>query len=312
MTKALPGDLDGPLGASCNCESSLLLSRLSGSAGSSLHSLYPDAGRDFCQSPRRLSHCPSGGGGFSFVAYGRVAVNPFWQTPQNFRSAFGGMRAAIRAAMVSGRAAVAWCAVAVLVAASPVIASDPVRIVMMGDSLFAGFGLDSGEGLVPQLQDWLDARGEAVELVNAGVSGDTAAAGRMRLDWSVGDDADAVVLALGANDMLRGFPPADTRANLEAMIKRLQERGLPVLLVGMRASDNLGPKYVAAFDAIYPDLALAYSLLLMPFLLEGVALDPTLNLDDGIHPNAAGVVEVTKRLGPYVAALAEEVRSGRP
>lgn len=198
-----------------------------------------------------------------------------------------------------------------LLVANPVAAEEPVRIVMLGDSLVAGFGLESGEGLVPQLGAWLDARGESVDLVNAGVSGDTTAAGRMRLDWSVGPDAEAVVLALGANDMLRGLPPAQTRANLAAMVEALQARGLPVLLVGMRASGNLGPGYVEEFDSIYPDLARAYGVPLQPFLLEGVALNPGLNQADGIHPNAEGTAVVAEGLGPYVAALAREARGRR-
>lgn len=210
-----------------------------------------------------------------------------------------------------GRILNATLPAALLIAASSVAASEPVRIVVLGDSLVAGYGLENGEGLVPQLRAWLDARGEAVHLVNAGVSGDTTAAGRMRLDWSVGPDVEAVVLALGANDMLRGLPPAQTRANLEAMVEALQARELPVLLVGMRASGNLGAGYVEEFDSIYPDIARAYGVPLQPFLLEGVALNPDLNLADGIHPNARGTAMVAEGLGPYVAALAREARDQR-
>ncbi len=223
-----------------------------------------------------------------------------------------GFRAAARAVLSSaGRLLNASLAAAFLLAAGPAAGSEPVRIVMLGDSLVAGFGLESGEGLVPQLGAWLDARGESVHLINAGVSGDTTAAGRMRLDWSVGPDAEAVVLALGANDMLRGLPPAETRANLAAMVEALQARGLPVLLVGMRAGGNLGAGYVEEFDSIYPDLARDYGVPLQPFMLEGVALNRDLNQADGIHPNAEGTAVVAEDLGPYVAALANEARSRR-
>jgi len=186
------------------------------------------------------------------------------------------------------------------------------RIVAVGDSLVAGYGLSPEDGLVAQLQAWLRRRGRDVQILNGGVSGDTTAGGRARIDWSVGDDTDGVILALGANDMLRGLPPAGAQANLEHMLARLQERGLPTLLVGMRASINLGPGYRAEFDSIYPALAARFGLTLYPFLLEGVALEPELNQSDGIHPNAAGVKAIIERLGPFVDAwLAAEGIDGR-
>jgi len=186
------------------------------------------------------------------------------------------------------------------------------RIVALGDSLVAGYGLSPEEGLVAQLQAWLRRRGRDVQILNGGVSGDTTAGGRARIDWSVGDDTDGVILALGANDMLRGLPPAGAQANLEHMLARLQERGLPTLLVGMRASANLGPGYRAEFDSIYPALAARFGLTLYPFLLEGVALEPELNQSDGIHPNAAGVKAIVERFGPLVDAwLAAEGIGGR-
>ncbi len=154
-------------------------------------------------------------------------------------------------------------------------------------------------------------RGAKAEIANAGVSGDTTAGGLARLDWSLGDDADGVILSLGANDMLRGIDPAETRANLEAMLELLAARRLPVLLAGMRAGGNLGPEYQAAFDSIYPDLAREYGTALYPFLLEGVAMDPALNQDDGIHPNRQGVAVMVEGIGPSVLALVESIRAGR-
>ena len=175
----------------------------------------------------------------------------------------------------------------------------------------AGFGVDLDDGFVPQLQRWLSEHGADVELVNAGVSGDTTAGGLARLDWSVGSDADGVILSLGANDMLRGIDPAETRANLEAMLSRLAERRLHVLVAGMRAGGNLGSEYRESFDAIYPDLAKRFRVPLYPFLLEGVALEPALNQADGIHPNAEGIAVIVEGIGPFVLALEESIRSAR-
>lgn len=185
--------------------------------------------------------------------------------------------------------------------------AEPMTIVVLGDSLVAGYGLPQADGLVPRLGEWLEREGEEVALVNAGVSGDTTAMGRSRLDWSLGEGADAVILALGANDMLRGVDPSETRANLDAMMTALNERGIPVLLAGMRASGNLGETYVASFDRIYPDLAEKHGTLLYPFLLNGVALDPAKNQRDGIHPNAMGVEVIIEGLGPVVRRLVRSV-----
>ena len=198
------------------------------------------------------------------------------------------------------------------VAATPDDAeSSTLRVVAVGDSLIAGLGLDPEQGFVAQLQKWLSDLGADVEILNAGVSGDTTMGGLVRLDWSVGDDADGVILSLGANDMLRGIDPAATRAHLEGMLARLSERGLPTLLVGMRAGANLGPEYRAAFDSAYPDLAEQFHVPLYPFLLEGVALEPGLNQADGIHPNAAGVARIVEGIGPFVLVLARSIRSGK-
>lgn len=193
--------------------------------------------------------------------------------------------------------------VLVALLASSVALAAPPRVIAFGDSLVAGFGLAPEDALVPRLEAWLERRGVEVDLVNAGVSGDTTATGRARLAWSVGADADAVILVLGANDMLRGLDPAETRRNLEAMLVELARRDIPVLLVGMRAAANLGAEYVAAFDGIYPALASRHGVPLYPFLLEGVALVPSLNQSDGIHPNAAGVREIVDRFGPAVAVF---------
>lgn len=194
------------------------------------------------------------------------------------------------------------------VAAPP---AGPVRIVALGDSLTAGFGLGAGEALPDVLQRLLKADGQAVEVQNAGVSGDTTSGGLARLDWAVPDGTDAVIVALGANDMLGGQPVARARANLEAIIGRLKARNIPVLLAGMRASRSLGDDYANAFDRIYPELAEAHDLIFYPFLLAGVALDPKLNQSDGIHPTAEGVRQIARRMLPSVVELVAKVRDRR-
>ncbi len=143
-----------------------------------------------------------------------------------------------------------------------VAAAEPVQVVALGDSLTAGYGLAEGEGFVPQLQDWLKANGSDAVVANAGVSGDTTAGGLARLDWALTPEADAVIVTLGGNDMLRGLPPSEARANLDGILAKAQARGLPVLLVGMQAPGNWGPEYKTEFDAIYPELAAAYPVLL--------------------------------------------------
>jgi acyl-CoA thioesterase-1 len=183
----------------------------------------------------------------------------------------------------------------------------PVRLVVLGDSLSAGYNLGPGEGFTDQLQKALQDKGHDVVVVNAGVSGDTAAAGLARLDWSVGPDAQAVIVELGANDMLRGFDPDQTRASLDAILSRLGERKLPALLAGMRAAPNLGPDYAARFDRLFPDLAAQYGAVLYPFFLDGVAAQPELLLADGMHPNADGVAVIVKNILPAVEALVAQV-----
>jgi acyl-CoA thioesterase-1 len=179
----------------------------------------------------------------------------------------------------------------------------PVKIVALGDSLTAGLGLPGNAAFPTRLQQALARKGVATEVVNAGVSGDTTADGLSRLDWSVPDDTDAVILELGANDALRGLDPTQTRANLDAILKRLAARKLPVLLAGMRAPPNLGADYTKAFDAIYPDLAAAYGTVFYPFFLDGVAAERSLNQGDGLHPTAAGVDVIVGKILPQAEEL---------
>lgn len=182
-----------------------------------------------------------------------------------------------------------------------------VHIVALGDSLTAGLGLGPRQALPAVLQGLLKAKGYQVEIQNAGVSGDTTAGGLARLDWAVPNGAQAVILALGANDMLSGLDVGRAEANLEAIIKRLKTRHIAVLLVGMRASRTLGDDYANAFDRMYPRLAEKYGLILYPFLLDGIALDPKLNQPDGIHPTAEGVRLIAERMLPSVVRLLARV-----
>lgn len=190
-----------------------------------------------------------------------------------------------------------------LVAGTVAVRAEPYQIVGFGDSLMAGYGLPPGEGFTEKLQAALNAEGHDVIVANAGVSGDTSSGGLSRLDWSVPDGTGLVLLELGANDMLRGIDPALTRANLDSMLTRLADRKIPVLLIGMRAAPNLGPDYQKAFDAIFPGLAAKFDVPLYPFILEGVAADPSLLLDDGMHPNAAGIDRMVAAITPQIAAL---------
>ncbi len=183
--------------------------------------------------------------------------------------------------------------------------AEPLRIVALGDSLTAGYGLEPAESFTGQLEAALKARGHDIVIVNAGVSGDTASDGLARVDWSVGDDADAVIVELGANDALRGVDPAITRDALDRILARLGERGIPALLAGMRAPPNLGAAYGAEFDPIYAELADRHGVILYPFFLDGVAADAALNQPDGIHPNAEGVAIIVARILPSVEALIE-------
>jgi acyl-CoA thioesterase-1 len=182
-----------------------------------------------------------------------------------------------------------------------------IRIVALGDSLIAGYGLDQVDTFTSKVAAALKARGEDVEVINAGVSGDTAGDGLARADWSVGEDTDAVIVELGANDALRGIDPKVTRQALDKLLGGLQSRKLPVLLAGMRAPRNMGADYTAAFDAIYPELAQKYGVILYPFFLDGVALRRDLTQADGMHPNAAGIALIAEHMLPIVEKLIAEV-----
>ena len=195
---------------------------------------------------------------------------------------------------------------AVLFYVSPV-AADPPRLLALGDSLTAGYGLAQEDAFPAQLETALRARGHAVAVLDAGVSGDTTAGGRARLDWVLADDPDAAIVALGGNDGLRGLDPAGTRATLTAIVERLRGEGIPVLIAGMLAPPNLGPDYGAAFNAVFPEVAEETGALLYPFFLEGVAAEPALNQPDGIHPTAEGVAVMVAGILPAVEALLTRV-----
>jgi acyl-CoA thioesterase-1 len=188
-------------------------------------------------------------------------------------------------------------------------AAAPVRIVVLGDSLVAGFQLKAADAFPAQLERALKARGQRVEVINAGVSGDTTAAGLERLRWAVPDKTDAVIVELGANDALRGLDPAKAKANLDSIVTAVKAGGTDVLLAGMLAPANMGADYARTFDAIYPALAKKHGVLLYPFFLDGVALDAQLNLSDGMHPNPRGVAEIVRRILPTVEELIARVRT---
>lgn len=203
---------------------------------------------------------------------------------------------------------IAWIAIASLpIAASA--AERSIKIVALGDSLTAGYQLPASAAFPAQLEQALKNKGIAVEIANAGVSGDTSSGGLARLDWSVPEGTDAVILALGANDMLRGIEPKVTRAALDEIIGRLKARGIEVLLSGMLAPPNLGPDFARGFNAIYPELAAKHGLVFYPFLLNGVAANAALNQRDGIHPTAAGVAAMIASILPKVEELIARVRA---
>ena len=179
----------------------------------------------------------------------------------------------------------------------------PLRLVVLGDSLSAGLGLSAADAFPAKLQKALRDKGIAVDIGNAGVSGDTASGGRDRLDWSVPEGTQGVILELGANDAMRGTDPAVTKAALSDILTRLKARGVGVLLCGMLAPPNYGKEYDDRFNAIYPDLAESFGVPLYPFFLEGVAADPKLNQPDGLHPTAEGVEMIVKNILPSVEAL---------
>jgi len=183
------------------------------------------------------------------------------------------------------------------------VAAASLTILALGDSLTAGYGLQPSDAFPVKLEAALRAKGHDVTIVNAGVSGDTAADGAARLDWALSDDVKAAIVELGANDALRGLPPAQAEAALDAILARLAEKKIPTLLAGMRAPPNLGPEYQAGFDSMYGRLAEKHGALLYPFFLDGAAADISLNQADGMHPNPAGVDIIVSRIMPSVEQL---------
>jgi acyl-CoA thioesterase I len=197
------------------------------------------------------------------------------------------------------------------VAVSAAAADGPVKIVVLGDSLSAGLGLPVEAAFPARLAVALKAKGIAVAIANAGVSGDTASGGLGRLDWSVPDGTEAVILELGANDALRGLEPNLTKAALDTILSRLSARHIPVLLAGMLAPRNMGPEFARSFDAIFPALASAHGNVFYPFFLDGVAGNAKLNQNDGLHPTAAGVDVIVARILPKAEELIAKVRAAR-
>ena len=202
-----------------------------------------------------------------------------------------------------------------LVLLSPTtVMADQITIAALGDSLTQGYGLVEAEGFVPQLQAWLQTEGQDVRLINAGVSGDTTAGGLARVAWTLGDDVDGVIVALGANDVLRGIDPAVSRANLSGILSQISEKRLPILLVGIPAPANYGPDYKHDFDAIYPELSAQFGTHLFENFLSGLGSGEDLSAvqalmqGDGIHPNAQGVKKIVAAMGPVVLNLANDVR----
>jgi acyl-CoA thioesterase-1 len=191
--------------------------------------------------------------------------------------------------------------------------TKPLRILAFGASIVAGYGLNEQDALPAQLEKALRARGIDATVINSGVSGETSAGGLARLDWALADDPDLVIVDLGGNDALRGVDPKSTEANLDAIVTRLRQEKRGVLIAGMLAPPNLGADYEAAFNAVFRDVAERHDVVLYPFILDGVVMDPSLNQDDGIHPNAAGVKVIVERMLPSVLHAIERLdrrRSG--
>ena len=192
-------------------------------------------------------------------------------------------------------------------------ADEQITLVAFGDSLTQGYGLPEEDGFVPQLGGWLESEGVDVQMINAGVSGDTTAGGAARIAWTLTEDIDAVIVSLGANDMLRGIDPTVSRDNLNAILAEIAARDLPVLLVGIPAASNYGPNYKQEFDSIFIDLAAKYETLHYPSFLGGLGAETLeaaqpLMQDDGIHPNAEGVARIVADIGPRVLELVERAR----
>lgn len=222
-----------------------------------------------------------------------------------------------RACLVNPLAAVFVCLVLWGGGAAPAAAAEAFKIFMLGDSVTAGYGVEAGKSLPAQLQAALRARGHRVRVINGGVSGDTTAGGAARIGWALKAKPDAVIVGLGGNDALRGIDPGATRANLDAILTRLGRAGVPALLAGWKSPRNLGPEYVIDFEAVFPALARKHGVLFYPFILRGVALKPSLNQGDGIHPNARGVAAMVGGMLPLVERLIARIgrasgAAGRP
>jgi acyl-CoA thioesterase-1 len=208
-------------------------------------------------------------------------------------------------------AALVVACVASMAATGQESAGTPIKVVALGDSLMAGYDLSESAAFPAQLEKALRAKGLAVEIANAGVSGDTSSGGLARLDWSVPDGTDAVILGLGANDMLRGIAPSVTRNALDETIQRLRARNIEVLLCGMYAPPNMGADFSRAFNPIFPELASNHAVVFYPFFLAGIAANPKYNLRDGMHPNAEGVAMIVKSITPKVEELIARVQEKR-
>lgn len=202
----------------------------------------------------------------------------------------------------------AWAAIFLLSAAN---AAEAPKVLMLGDSITAGYGLPPEDALPVRLEAYLKSAGSPARIINAGVSGDTSADGLSRLDWALADKPNAAILELGSNDMLRGLPPEMTEKNLRGILTKLKAAKIPVLLTGMGAQRNLGPEYVKNFDSIYPRLAKDYGVLFYPFILDGVAMKRELNQNDGMHPNPAGVKVIVNRILPLVKQLVMQVPTSK-
>ena len=213
------------------------------------------------------------------------------------------------------RKALAW----ILTVFAGIAQAEDMVIAALGDSLTQGYGLVQEEGFVPQLEAWLRAEGDDVQLVNAGVSGDTTAGGLSRVGWTLSPEVDAMIVTLGGNDLLRGLSPDQARNNIEGILQAAQEANVEVLLIGMDAPGNFGPDYKAEFDAIYPELAQTYGAVFLESFFaglseDGIAPDPASLREwfqsDGIHPNAKGVERIVQAVGPKVQELIEQVKAG--
>lgn len=194
-----------------------------------------------------------------------------------------------------------------LIAGVSMASAEPVRLVALGDSLTQGYGLPAEDGFVPQLQAWLTEQGMEVEVINAGVSGDTTAGGLARMDWTLSEPVDAMLVALGGNDLLRGLDPASSRANLDAILSRLEEEGIPAMLAGLPAPGNFGPDFRRAFEGMFTELAIDYNVPLYPNFLQPMSDKSDAGMsfadlmqDDRIHPNAGGVALIVEGIGPHV------------